>query len=279
MGSPGAAGPGVAAERGDPRRRRSSCSGRLEGWAVPGAAPAGWALALPPRGVGQRALCFRAAGDAPQRSDQVPAGGGRRKGRAAQEAGAERVSHSAPPGAERDFASRLGSAFISSFSDSPLNPGPLLRLDQPPFRLGDGRVSFSSLDAWVTRGEGGRVSQSVSRSAFASTLWFSPLETESSIFKTQQRRSNPCPDPKQAKLWGHILNFPGIFKCPDAAFMGLGMFYLFLVSPSSPTFFLGDSQRWRLGGGGGKKAGRLSWNPLPGRFSHSRRGGRCLTVA
>lgn len=81
-GQPRGAGPGVAAERGDPRRRRSSCSGRLEGWAVPGAAPAGWALALPPRGVGQRALYLRAAGDASQRSDQVPAGGGRRKGRA-----------------------------------------------------------------------------------------------------------------------------------------------------------------------------------------------------
>lgn len=148
------------------------------------------------------------------------------------------MSHSAHPGSERDFASRLGSAFISSFSDSPLNPGSLLRLDEPPFRLGDGQVSFSSLDAWVTRGEGG-VSQSVSRSAFASTLWFSPLETESSIFKTQQRRSNPCPDPKQAKLWGRILNFPGIFKCPDAAFMGLGMFYLFLVSSLLPHFLPG----------------------------------------
>lgn len=168
---------------------------------MPGAAPAGWALALPPRGVGQRALCLRAAGDASQRSDQVPAGGGRRKGRAAQEAGAERVSHSAHPGSERDFASRLGSAFISSFSDSLLNPGPLLRLDEPPFRLGDGQVSFSSLDAWVTRGEGG-VSQSVSRSAFASTLWFSPLETESSIFKTPTEKIKSMPRPQTSQTLG-----------------------------------------------------------------------------
>lgn len=53
--------------------------------------------------------------------------------------------------------------------------------------------------------------------------------------------SNSCSDPKQAKLWGHILDFPSTFKRPDAALMGLGMFDLFGVFPSSPTFFLGDS--------------------------------------
>lgn len=89
-----------------------------------GTAPAGWALAPPPRGVRQTALSLRAAGDAPQRPDPVPAGGGRREGRAAREAGTERVSHSAPWGSERDFASRLGSNFISSFGDSTLNTCP-----------------------------------------------------------------------------------------------------------------------------------------------------------
>lgn len=66
-----------------------------------------------------------------------------------------RESHSASPGSERDFASRLGSAFVSSFGDSPANTCPVLWLAQPPLRLGEGQVSFSSLDAWVTWGEGG----------------------------------------------------------------------------------------------------------------------------
>lgn len=44
---------------------------------------------------------------------------------------------------------------------------------------------------------------------------------------------------KQAKLWGHILNFPGSFKGPDAAFMGLGMFGLFPMFLSSPHFLPG----------------------------------------
>lgn len=103
-------------------------------------------------------------------------------------------------------------------------------------------------------------------------LWFSPLETESSILKKRNRKDQMHAQTPNKPNSGALFNFPGIFKCPDAAFMGLGMFDLFRVGPSSPTFFLGYSQRSRLRGGlgdkGDEKAGRLGWNPLPGRFPH-----------
>lgn len=78
---------------------------------------------------------------------------GRGEGRAAREAGAERLSHSAPLGLEQDFACRLGSHFISSLSDSPTNSG-------PPSGGWTNRlsvwVSFSSLDAsWLGDSAGG----------------------------------------------------------------------------------------------------------------------------
>ena len=70
---------------------------------------------------------------------------------------------------------------------------------------------------------------------------------------------------------GALFNVPGIFKCPDAAFMGLGMFDLFRVS-LLPHFLPGLFSEVAFGGGlgdkGDEKAGRLSWNPLPGRFPH-----------
>lgn len=53
--------------------------------------------------------------------------------------------------------------------------------------------------------------------------------------------------PNKLNLGAIFLISLGTFKCPNAAIMGLGMFDLFGVFPSSPTFHLGDSWRREQG--------------------------------
>lgn len=76
----------------------TAAGGCLERRAVLGAALAGWALAPPPGGVGQRTQLIGAAGDRLPARGPVPARGGEGEGRTAREAVAQRVSHSAPLG-------------------------------------------------------------------------------------------------------------------------------------------------------------------------------------
>jgi hypothetical protein len=90
----------------------------------------------------------------------------------------ESVSHSSPLGAgdlppSRGLHSSSGPATLPA-------AWPLLRLDQPPFRLGEDQGSFSPFHAscWG-RGGGGFQSVSLSDFALLSSLRFSPLETES----------------------------------------------------------------------------------------------------